>query len=292
MRREPEPFRCLLSRVALLAAATFVGCTDRQESRLPVVAVSVAPQAYFVERIAGDLVEVVVMIPPGANPATYSPTVHQVQAVTGAALYLKVGHPGFPFERTWLDSMLSVESGIVVVDGSVGAACAADDPHPWVAPGGVRAMATNLTEALGRLLPNHVLELQSNLESLRGEIDELDREVREVLSGYAGRRFLVFHPSWGCFAEEYGLQQVAIEHEGKEPSPRELSDLIRSARDDGIRVVFVQPQSSTRAASTIADAIGGRVAALDPLARDWPQNLRQVAKTLRAAFDADSSPGD
>jgi len=295
MRRGPEAL--LGSPVARLAPALLViaalcGCADREASRRPIVAVSVAPQAYFVERIAGELVEVVVMIPPGANPASYSPTVHQMQAITGAALYFKVGHPGFPFERVWLDSMLSVESDIEVVDGSEGAPCTAYDPHLWVAPGSVRAMATNLADALERVLPEHRETLRANLASFRSEIDSVDRELHETLDRYAGRPFLVFHPSWGCFAEEYGLRQLAVEREGKEPSAHELAELIRSARDEGIRVVFVQPQHSARAASTIADAIDGRVEPLDPLASDWPQNLRRVAARIRDSFDSPSYPGN
>jgi zinc transport system substrate-binding protein len=264
--------------------ALLAGCSNRDTSRRPVVAVSVAPQATFVERIAGDLVQVVVMIPPGANPSTYAPTVHQVQAVSGASLYFKVGHPGFPFERAWLDSMLSVESEIDVVDGSTDAPCSADDPHLWVSPRVVRQMASNLTSALERALPEHRDTLRDNLRAFEDEIDELDRLLHGSLDGFRGRPFLVFHPSWGCFAEEYGLRQIAIEHEGKEPSAHEVADLIRAARDQGIRTVFVQPQVSTRAAETVAEAIDGRIVTLDPLARDWLDNLIHVAEALRDSF--------
>ena len=110
-------------------------------------------------------------------------------------------------------------------------------------------------------------------------------QIRDVLGDSDGRGFLVYHPSWGCLAEEYGLEQIAIERDGKEPSSRSLAGLIEAAKNKGIRVVFVQPQHSERAAETVAAAIGGRVVTVDPLARDWPANLRTVAAAFRSSFD-------
>jgi zinc transport system substrate-binding protein len=276
--------RRTVAAVTLLALTLIAGCSSSEAPDRPVVAVSVEPQAYFVEQIAGELVQVVVMVPPGANPATYSPTVHQIQALSDASLYFKVGHAGFAFERSWLDSMLEVKSGLVIVDGAQGSPCTAGDPHLWVAPSGVRVMAANLAKGLERLLPDQQEILQANLAAFQQRIDALDLEIRETLGEQTGRGFLVYHPSWGCFAEEYGLEQIAIERDGKEPSPHDLAAMIDSAKRDGIRVVFVQPQHSERAAETVAEAIGGRVVAVDPLARDWPANLRAVASALRASF--------
>ena len=236
------------------------------------------------EQIAGDLVQVVVMVPPGANPATYSPTIHQIQALSDASLYFKVGHPGFAFESSWLDSMLEVKSGLEIVDGSQGSPCTAADPHLWVAPSSVRVMATSLALGLERIIPDQRETLRANLAAFERRIDAVDREIRETLGEHEGRGFLVFHPSWGCFAEEYGLEQIAIEHDGKEPSSHDLAALIADARNDGIRVVFVQPQHSERAAETVAQAIGGRVISADPLARDWAANLESFATALRASF--------
>ena len=276
--------RATVIAATLLALTVIAGCSTSETVGRPVVAVSVEPQAYFVEQIAGDLVQVVVMVPPGANPATYSPTIHQIQALSDASLYFKVGHPGFGFESSWLDSMLEVKSGLEIVDGSQGSPCTAADPHLWVAPSSVRVMATSLALGLERVLPDQRETLQANLAAFERRIDAVDREIRETLGEHEGRGFLVFHPSWGCFAEEYGLEQIAIEHDGKEPSSHDLAALIADARNDGIRVVFVQPQHSERAAETVAQAIGGRVISADPLARDWPANLESFAAALRVSF--------
>lgn len=270
--------------MTLLGLVVASGCSPADAPGRPVVAVSVVPQAYLVEQIAGDLAQVVVMVPPGANPATYSPTVHQIQALSDAALYFKVGHPGFAFESSWLDSMLELKTGLEIVDGAQGSPCTAQDPHLWVAPSSVRVMAANLAQGLERVLPEQRETLQANLAALEQRIDSVDREIRESLADYTGRGFLVYHPSWGCFAEEYGMKQIAIERDGKEPSSHDLATLIESAKNDGIRVVFVQPQHSERAAETVAEAIGGHVVAIDPLARDWPANLRAVATALSASF--------
>jgi zinc transport system substrate-binding protein len=94
----------------------------------------------------------------------------------------------------------------------------------------------------------------------------------------------VFHPAWGYLAAGLGLEQVAVEQEGKEPSPAELAALVDRARADRVRVVFVQPQGSPDAALVFAREVGARVEVIDPLARDWPDNLRRVAEALAGAL--------
>jgi zinc transport system substrate-binding protein len=95
---------------------------------------------------------------------------------------------------------------------------------------------------------------------------------------------MVFHPSWGTFAHTYGLKQVPIEVEGKSPKPAKLKELIQRARSSRIKVIFVQPQFSSKSAQQLSKAIGGRVAVVDPLAQDWANNLRQVAEEFNNAF--------
>jgi zinc transport system substrate-binding protein len=96
---------------------------------------------------------------------------------------------------------------------------------------------------------------------------------------------MVYHPTWGYFAHEYGLQQVAIEGEGKEPSARRLIGLIDEARRDGIKVVFVQRGFPRKSAQVIADAVGGSVVIADPQERDWLGNLRRVTRELSEALN-------
>jgi zinc transport system substrate-binding protein len=276
--------RLIACSLALLAMLT--ACTDpRDRSSRPLLLVSVAPQAFFLERLAGDLVEIEVLIPPGASPATFAPTTKQMQAAFQARLFIKVGHPNFPFERAWLDELTEQNPTLRIVDGSRLISLREGDPHLWVSPKCVRRMCETMTEALIGLFPEERALLESNLHSFSAEIDRLDAEIREQLADHAGAKFLVFHPAWGYFAEEYGLIQISVEHEHKEPGPAHLQRVLEIAREEGIRVVFAQPQFPSESAELVAREIGGRVVFLDSLARNWPENMRRIATLFAEAFE-------
>ena len=280
--RHPRSFpglALLLAALALLAGAP--ACSSPPPPQRPIVLSSVLPQAWFVERLAGDAVRVEVMIPPGASPATYEPSVQQMQAAARASLYVKVGHPSFPFEKTWLGPLLQQGRGLRQVDSSAGLEYLEGDPHVWVSPGCARVMSRNLASALEELLPDKREAIRANLVQLNREIDALDAELRQATQGHPGARFYVFHPAWGYLAREYGLQQVAVEQEGREPSAGQLAELVQRARRDGVRVVFVQPQFSQQSAQMLARDLQARVVPLDPLDRDWPATIRQFAAAFR-----------
>jgi zinc transport system substrate-binding protein len=253
-------------------------------SRL-VVAVAVPPQAYFVERVAGDLVQVEVLIPPGANPATYEPSVREMQVMARAALFLTVGHPAFPFEKAWLEHLLADMPKMKLIDGSPGEDDLSSDPHVWLAPSMVKPMVRELTEAIIGLLPQHTATLSDNLADLLADIDDLDAEIRAALQGGKSRRFAVFHPAWSHFAQEYGLDQLAVEADGKEPGPGALAQLIEQLRAEGIPVIFTQPAVSSLSAQVVASEIGATVRVLDPLARDWPKAMREAATAIAEALE-------
>lgn len=274
------------ARVALLALCfglhLISGCAERvaSEKDRPIVAVSVPPQAYFVERLANDWVRTEVMIPPGGNPHTHEPAISQVRAVGDAILFVMVGHPSFPFERRWLDRLVSQDRGIRIVDCFEGLEQRQGDPHVWLSPSAARTFVPKIAAALVDLLPDHREDIAKREKEFLAEIDRLDTDIRATLAG-AGKRFYVFHPAWGYFAYDYGLEQIPIETDNKEPDPHQLAALIRRAREDEARVVFVQPQFSKRSAELIADEIGARIVVVDPLARDWEANLRQAAAAFR-----------
>ena len=264
------------------------------------VAVSVPPQAYFVERIGGSHVDVQVMIPPGYSHAEYPLTPGKVEALSRARLYVKVGHPAFEFERDQIDPALASLPGVRVVDMSQGMRFLDDetgeghgdhghgheggDPHVWVAPGTVAVAARNIAAALEEADPAHAAEYRANLQAFEADVTALDREIRARLAGREGAEFMVYHPTWGYFAHEYGLEQVAIEAEGKEPSAARLIKLIDHARRDRVRVVFVQAGFPRKSAQVIADAVGARVLVADPQERDWLANLRRVTRELEEAL--------
>jgi zinc transport system substrate-binding protein len=263
------------------------------------VAVSVPPQGYFVQRIGGDHVKVEVMIPPGYSHADYPLTPRQVAALSRARLYIAVGHPAFEFERVQLKAVLRDLPRLQVVDMSRGmrliegkvegdedapAGEAGGDPHVWVAPETVAVAARNVAAALEAIDPAHAAEYRANLAAFEADVAALDREIRARLAGTRGGRFMVYHPTWGYFAREYGLEQVAIEAEGKEPSAQRLIGLIDRARREKVKVVFVQAGFPRKSAQVIAEAVGGRVLVADPQDPDWLGNLRRVARELQEAL--------
>ncbi|MAE96689.1 MAG: ABC transporter substrate-binding protein [Deltaproteobacteria bacterium] len=271
--------------LAALLCGVFLGLSAcgpaKPSDPRPLVVVSVVPLQYVVDRLAGPRVRVAVLIPPGANPASHAPSLADRQAMAEAALVVPVGHPDFPFERAWLGPMLAERPDLAVVslhEASSGER--GDDPHEWTAPDRVVALAARLAPALAQLLPAEASELTGNLAAFQAEVADLEAFLEGTLEPFRGRRFFVFHPAWGHFARAYGLEQLAIEHGHKEPGPARLAERISAARSAGARVLFVQPQFSPEAARVVAGEIGARVETLDPLAYDWPANLRHVAQRL------------
>ena len=270
--------------------------------RLPVF-VSIPPQAYFVQQIGGDRVDVQVMVEPGADPHTYEPKPQQMVALSRAVLYFAVG---IEFETAKLDKLTAINPGMKVIhtdhgimkrpmathdghqaDDAHGHGHHPDtlDPHIWLSPPLVMLQARSILTALRAADPAHGPVYETRYREFILELVDLDADLRTAFDGLKGSPFMVFHPSWGTFAHTYGLNQVPIEIEGKSPKPAQLKTLIEHARSNRIQVVFVQPQFSSRSARQISRAIDGRVVAVDPLARDWATNLRHVAEEFKNAFN-------
>ncbi len=251
------------------------------------VMVSIPPQAYVVEQLGGDLVEVTSMLPPGGLPHAYEPTPQQMRRLSRSDLYVRIH---VEFEDAWWEKIANVNPGMFVVDSTEGIERLEDsghgsahDPHMWLAPPLVKQQAAAICEGLIHVDPEHADSYRAGKTVFLQQLDELDLEIRETLSDLSSRTFLVFHPSWSYFAQTYNLEQLSIEIEGKEPGAAELMQVIKAAQKHNLRVIFVQPQTSRRSAETIARQIGADVAVLDPLARNWAENLRIVAQTLKKA---------
>ena len=266
------------------------------------VFVSVLPQETFVARVGGEHVKVSALTRPGQNHETFEPTPQQVADIARADLFIGIG---MPFEQAWLPRLRAVNPRMRVLDartgidllpldhqdhdedpghaGPVPTADDAGDPHLWTSPLLAARMSASIRDTLTELDPAHAEDYGRNQAQFAAELEALDQEIRAQLQDLPSRKFLVFHPAWGYFADAYGLTQVPIEQGGKEPGARTLVTLIEQAKRDQIRVVFIQPQSDPRFAEQIARAIGGKVIAIDPLARDYVANLRMVARQIAAA---------
>jgi zinc transport system substrate-binding protein len=154
------------------------------------------------------------------------------------------------------------------------------DPHIWTSPDNVEVMVENIYEGLVEVDPDNQETYLANKNVYLAELAELDEQIQTTLDGKVGSSFMVYHPAWGYFANHYGLTQVAVEIEGKEPSVKDMQDVIDLANEEGIKVIFVQSGFSTVSAEAIASEIDGEVVEVDPLAKDYIDNLAKVAEAF------------
>jgi zinc transport system substrate-binding protein len=316
MRVEFVSHRCIVDKIAffIIFFLTIPGIGFAGEKIS--VFVSIAPQKYFVQKIGKQWVSVQVMVQPGANPATYEPKPRQMVDLSKTQVYFAIG---VPFEDIWLDRIAAANPAMKVVrtDRDIARMAmvahhhhdgkekdhTADahhvqssrhpekkrshhglDPHIWLSPPLVKIQVRTILTTLQATDPLHRDAYEANYRRFIAEIDSLDVRLRQIFEGRRGLRFLVFHPAWGYFARAYGIEQVPIEIEGKTPKPAQLKALIDHAREAGIKVIFVQPQFSTKSAQLVAREIGGQVAFADPLAENWAADLEAVARSFEAAL--------
>jgi len=284
----------------------------RAETPVPVF-VSIVPQQYFVQQIGKDKVNVSVMVKPGANPATYEPKPLQMVKLSKTRLYFSIG---VPFETFWLDKIVSANPDMTIVHTDKGIekqpmaahhhededqaghhddkiqveenhdhekdhGYSGLDPHIWLSPRLVKIQADHIVGALVAVDYENKDFYMANYNAFINEIDALDQDLTQMLKDKAGMQFMVFHPAWGYFARDYNLKMIPIEIEGKAPKPAELQELIEHSRVEGIKVVFVQPQFSTKSAELVAKEINGQVMRANPLALDWLDNMKKMAEQFK-----------
>jgi len=259
--------------------------------------VSIPPQKYFVQKIGGDLVSVSVLVPAGSDPHTYEPKPKQMADLSKSAVYFAVG---VDFEKVWLKKMAAAnpKMRIVHTDNGIRKIVLTEhdhdnkgnrhsdgswDPHVWLSPALVKIQAEHIFHTLVEIDPKNQKSYKTHYARFLGEINALDHELKALFSGRTGEQFMVIHPSWGYFANAYGLEQVPVALEGKEPKPAQIQALIRHAKERGIRTVFVQPQFSSKTAEMLSREIGGQIVYADPLAEQWSKNLLEVARKISAA---------
>lgn len=292
-----------MSRMLQLLLAVFVllpGVAAAQNEPLKVYA-GIGPIQYLVDRVADSGVDARVLVGAGQRPETYEPTPRQIAALAGADVFFGVG---MPLEAAWRRQLraatgqrpewIDLSRVVDEMDHDQGSheAMAEDtgasghehhpgrDPHVWLNPRNARRMVSTISETLGRLRPASADRYTANAEKLNRELDALHGDIQSIFDQSPVDAFLVFHPAWGHFADAYGLEQLAIEKEGKEPGPRSFAEVIGKAKAAGIRTVFLEPQHDTRLAETVAGAIGASVDVLDPLAYDYISNLREAARAI------------
>lgn len=262
----------------------------------------VPPVAYLVERIGGEYLRIEVLMQPGQDPHTFEPSPRQVRALGRAKTFFKVG---MPFEERLIEKIAKVRANIEIVDTAAkidkrlaepctehdhahaSAARHADadyDPHVWLSPPNLKIQAANIAAALERADSAHAAEYRANLKKLEAELDALHDNIAARMKPFAGRAMYVFHPAFGYFADCYALKQEAVQSEGRQPSLKQLRELIQRAKAAKAKTVFIQPQFDPRSAQTVAQAIGGKALPLNDLSKDVLANLREIAEKVEIAM--------
>lgn len=255
--------------------------------------VSILPQQYLLEQIAGEHINIHLIVKSGYSPATYDPLPQQLQTLGQASLYFAIGHLGF--ELAWLDKIqnLNPQLKIIKTDQTIIQQYTtkpdqhADhihlyDPHIWLDP----LIALNIAEIMREQLslhdPAHKTEYEQGYQKLAKKLQNLDQQLQTQLAKLKNRRFMTFHPAWGYFAKRYQLEQIALAPIGKTPTPQTLIRVIKQAQTQQIKIILVQKQFSQHMAKTVAHSINGKVIPIDPLAFDYIENLKQIANHFLA----------
>jgi zinc transport system substrate-binding protein len=256
------------------------------------VFVSILPQKYLVERVGGERVIVNVMVRPGLNPETYEPTPKQMAELSNADLYFRMA---VPFESVWIKRISSINPEIRIIEccGDLAIndpvthehefhAGLVNDAHIWTSPQNAIVLAEIIKSALSEFDPEYADHFENNYRTLVSELNDLDQHIEAELAGINNRYLIVAHPSWGHFAEAYGLQQISIEQHGMEIKARQLSKLVEFARKENIHTIYTQKQFNNASAKILAREINSRIVELDPLAEDYINNLRHVTQAIIA----------
>ena len=277
----------LMSLAACLIILQFSCSSDKPQTSL--VAVSILPQQDFLKQVIGQQpYSIMVLIPPGASPETYALSPGQMEQLSRAKAYFKLGS-GLPFENVWLGKIENLNPAMPIFDCSnsieimSGASEGApetdahgEDPHIWLSPLNAVMMVRNIAEGMSGIDPAHKDIYEQNAATYIEKLKELDGEIKAKLAAVSDRNFIIFHPAWGYYAKEFGLNQIPIEIEGKEPKAFALEKLVALAKSENIRTVFASPEFNAESAKVIAREINGQVVFIDPLAGDYIANMLEV----------------
>lgn len=291
-----------MKKIAILWIATIIcaSCGTKPKSDNQTLYVSILPLKSIVEGIVGQGLHIKVLVPAGASPETFEPTPKQVVELNKARMILNVGL--IDFETSLLSriedrsKVVDLSRGVELIEGSCTHATTTGktasnasepghnhahgvDPHIWTSPRALQIMATNAYEAIQRAYPDSV-QYRANFELLMQQLRELDTRTREKIEHSGIRYFIVYHPALTYYARDYGIEQVAIESEGKEPSARRLTGIIRNARRDGVHKIFYQNQFPASVVEVIARDIQARYIEIDPLEEQVIPNIDRITDLI------------
>lgn len=259
-----------------------------------IITVSIAPFKYFVEEIAGNDFTVNIMVPAGADPHVYEPIPEQIIKLRKSAAYISNGYLGF--EMNWLERFYeaSPEMKRLSLGDSIkpiapehhreGGHIEGADPHYWASPKCALSMAGSIKGLLCELNPSQMQKYDSNYDALISKIRELDNKASRYFSVTKAKCFMIYHPNLAYLARDYGLEEIPVEFEGKEPTPSRLRELIDRSRQERIKTIFVQREYDTKNAKVIAREIGAQIAIIDPLSEYWEKSEMEIIEALHVSL--------
>lgn len=279
--------------LTLLTSALFSKALD--------VSVSILPQKTILEKIGGDLVNINLMVSPGESPHSYEPKPKQMVHLNKSSIYFAIG---VEFEHVWLERFRDLNREMRVIDTTKNItkyeitehhhhheehehheeSDEEMDPHIWTTPKNIIIISKNVLEALVAQDPNNEKTYRANFANYKKELLATHEKIKKLLAPHKEKAFAVLHPSWGYFAREYHLEQIAIEVNGKSPKAKDLIRIIKELKKENIKTLFTQPEFSQKSAQTIAEAIGGNVVAFSPLHSDLQKNLYNLGKKIDEGF--------
>lgn len=263
-----------------------------------IVSVTIEPQRYFAEKIAGNKYKIHTVVPAGQSPETYDPTPLQMIRIGESDAYLKIGYIGF--EQAWMQKIKDNTPGLLIFDLSEGMnllknqeteeeasghahhhhPADSPDPHIWNSVSGAKVIAKNTLDAFVTLDKENEAYYQANYEKLTEEINQTEQILRDLLTPLKDRTFIIYHPALTYFAHEFGLTQLCIEMDGKEPSPAQLKKLVETAKTHNAHVVFIQQEFDQKNAELIAKETGCKLVTINPLDINWNKEMIHIAKSL------------
>ncbi len=259
-----------------------------------IITVSIAPFKYFVDEISGGDFKVNVMVPYGSDPHIYEPFPAQISQLRRSVAYISNGY--LAFESVWLDRFYEINPGMTKLSlgeriDPIGAHHDHDeghielaDPHYWVSPACALTMASSVKDLLDQLNPAGSQRYESNYLVLKSRIEGVDSLARQLFEGIGKRSFMIFHPNLAYLARDYGLEEITVEHEGKEPSAARIKQLVDRAEKEELRTIFVQKEYDKKNAQAIADEIDAEVVTIDPLAEEWLKSITDIIHALQKSM--------
>lgn len=280
----------VLAAVLVAAVALFIVNQEapRTEARKITVGVTISPYAEFVRKVGGDRVDVVVLLPPYADPHTSDLTPSVIKAVSAAKIFFKVG-ADLEFEAQWLEELAELNPNMLMVDTSAGIELIGSDghsdPHVWLSPRNTILIVDSIYQGLKQIDPDGAKLYKANRDAYVSELKTLDREVEETLSDLRTRVFVVYHSAWAYFARDYNLKQIALEEEGKEPTVEEMVKVVEAARAEGVKAIFVEPLFDPEQLEVVVKELGVKLISVDTHGfTEYVTHIRGFALALKEAL--------